>query len=545
MKRLIHIFTVVFVLTACNQESILETDREGMEFTARTESFKSSTKAALNDNNSIRWSENDRIAVFQGCSFADEFEVTDASDSRVNGTFRMVPAEGREGNVPGAVIPDNVAVYPYSANLELVRDELADGEDIAYHIYNVEYPRYKYYGGESFSNDAFVMVAVTDGVDDRNLRFWNVSGAIRLHIRGNASIVRITIEGNNGETLSGYANIMAYKDGSTPVVEAFTTVSEAVYLYCGDGVRLNEEISTEFVLTIPPTVFEKGFTVKIKDVNNVISEYMTEKRETVNRSRVLDMPEIILDDPSVPSQPDQEDYIDEYGVNHGSGIEIDGVVWAPVNCGYHKTDFKYGKLYQWGRKYGQGYDGPIYDVNGSNAGTYSDSSVPTINSGPVTLSTGQSKSRENCFYKVTYSPYDWLSPQNDKLWNSGTESKPVKTEYDPCPEGWRVPTYAELNELSKNSSSWTTEDGQVGYWFSGASSYTDEVPQIFFPAAGGRISYIGGAYIRASGGCYWSSNCCHRYRDCDDSYCLSFDDGTVSMRSSYRAEGFSVRCVQE
>lgn len=28
-----------------------------------------------------------------------------------------------------------------------------------------------------------------------------------------------------------------------------------------------------------------------------------------------------------------------------------------MNCGYHKDDYKYGKLYQWGRKYGQGYDG--------------------------------------------------------------------------------------------------------------------------------------------------------------------------------------------
>ena len=40
------------------------------------------------------------------------------------------------------------------------------------------------------------------------------------------------------------------------------------------------------------------------------------------------------------------DYIDEYGINQGAGVEIDGVVWAPVNCGYHATDYPYGKLYQ-------------------------------------------------------------------------------------------------------------------------------------------------------------------------------------------------------
>ena len=39
------------------------------------------------------------------------------------------------------------------------------------------------------------------------------------------------------------------------------------------------------------------------------------------------------------------DYVDEYGVNHGTGVKIGKAVWAPVNCGYHKDEFKYGKLY--------------------------------------------------------------------------------------------------------------------------------------------------------------------------------------------------------
>ena len=29
--------------------------------------------------------------------------------------------------------------------------------------------------------------------------------------------------------------------------------------------------------------------------------------------------------------------------------------------------------------------------------------------------------------------------------NSGTESNPIKTDFDPCPSGWRVPTYIELH----------------------------------------------------------------------------------------------------
>ena len=142
------------------------------------------------------------------------------------------------------------------------------------------------------------------------------------------------------------------------------------------------------------------------------------------------------------------DYIDEYGVNHGKGTAIGMAIWAPVNCGYHETDFKYGKLYQWGRKYGQGYSGDIYDVNGNYVGGVSDATVPAIEDGGISAITGQHKSNANVFYTSSSEyNYDWLYPQDSKLWNSGSESNPSKTEYDPCPNGWRVPTYAELSEL--------------------------------------------------------------------------------------------------
>ena len=236
------------------------------------------------------------------------------------------------------------------------------------------------------------------------------------------------------------------------------------------------------------------------------------------------------------------DYVDEYGVNHGKGTAVGMAIWAPVNCGYHETDFKYGKLYQWGRKYGQGYDGDLYDINKNIIGTYSDSSVPTIEEGGVSVVTGNHKSKENIFYTGTSDyNYDWVYPQYDKLWNSGTESKPVKTEYDPCPEGWRVPTYAELNELRQNRSSCTSKDGQNGYWFSGASSYTDKVPQVFFPAAGNRNYYYGNAYNRGYHGDYWSSRPYYI-----NAYGLNFSSSGTSMNFSlYRASGYSVRCVQE
>ncbi len=220
----------------------------------------------------------------------------------------------------------------------------------------------------------------------------------------------------------------------------------------------------------------------------------------------------------ISTVPSESDYVDEYGINHGAGVVINGVVWAPVNCGYHETDYKWGKLYQWGRKFGQGYDGPA-----------------TIEEGGVCVVTGNHKSNADVFY----TGFDWVDVQDDKLWNLGSESDPMKTEYDPCPEGWRVPTHKELNVLSQNRSSWISENGLSGCWFSGASSYTETVPQVFLPAAGQRNNE-GNADFRGDYGKYWSSQINGFYADK-----LSFSSGTTNMSFRNRAYGYSVRCVQD
>ena len=146
---------------------------------------------------------------------------------------------------------------------------------------------------------------------------------------------------------------------------------------------------------------------------------------------------------------------------------------------------------------------------------------------------------ENRFY-IASSPYDWCTLQEDKLWNSGSESDPVKTEYDPCPVGWRVPTHAELSELRQNHSSWTSN----GYWFSGANMYTEASPKVFFPAAGEREGGYGGsageAMRRGRRGYYWSSRPSDVF-----AYYLCLDDSSIFTYDTYgRSNGYSVRCVQ-
>lgn len=233
-----------------------------------------------------------------------------------------------------------------------------------------------------------------------------------------------------------------------------------------------------------------------------------------------------------PTTREVKDY-EVDGVSYGKGIVIGDVIWAPVNCGYEPATsdskgYPYGKLYQWGRKYGQDYS------------TSYDASALEIVEGPISAINGQKDIYSNTFFTASESPYDWTSPQDDNLWNSGTEDNPVKTEYDPCPEGWRVPTYAELDELNNNYSSFMTVEEQKGRYLCGDYTYLDNAPQIFFPAAGNCDRYGGSAYGRGSRGPYWSSR-----PSSTSVYYLYFDSSLVGMYYGERVNGYSVRCVQE
>ena len=142
--------------------------------------------------------------------------------------------------------------------------------------------------------------------------------------------------------------------------------------------------------------------------------------------------------------------------------------------------------------------------------------------------------------------YQWNKP---KAWSAtgnvtGWDSDPNLGETwtaanDPCPNGWRVPTDAELTSLRNAGSHWTTQNGTNGRKF-GTAPY-----QIFLPAVGYR-NYSNGtlAYIGTYGR-YWTST-----EDSNIYYanCLFFSsaNGDANMsRYANKADAYSIRCVAE
>jgi uncharacterized protein (TIGR02145 family) len=159
----------------------------------------------------------------------------------------------------------------------------------------------------------------------------------------------------------------------------------------------------------------------------------------------------------------------------------------------------YGDLYQWGR----GADGHERRSSG-NTPTLSGSNTPV----------------HGDFITTSADPYDWLSPQNDDLWQgvSGTNN--------PCPAGFRLPTETE----------WQTE---LESWSENNYTGAYNSPLKLVPA-GDRDRGNGSLASAGSYGGYWSATV-------DDSYSrhLYFYNSNAFINSYYRAYGFSVRCLED
>ena len=105
-------------------------------------------------------------------------------------------------------------------------------------------------------------------------------------------------------------------------------------------------------------------------------------------------------------------------------------------------------------------------------------------------------------------------------------------ENDPCPPGWRVPTYGEVRTLSlATGGRWDTENGVEGRWFGRAPN------QIFLPAVGSIPQIVDqDGNMR---GTYWSST----ENDSNTAHTLSFSSRAPGRGIAPRLIAFPIRCV--
>lgn len=198
-------------------------------------------------------------------------------------------------------------------------------------------------------------------------------------------------------------------------------------------------------------------------------------------------------------------------------VKIGSLLWAPVNVGYDPVSNPYGLMFQWHRKYGQ---------------CYNEFPNPISVQGPVTIELANDVTNRNRFYFNSSGSYDCITPQ--------LSSWDMSVNYNPCPEGWRVPSSAEFQSLISSGYTFDSSglNNKRGFWFGGYHN-TNKEGSVFLPLSG----YIRGENTsptqRNSLGLYWSSDTFSVYAKI-----LQMDQYSVQINSWSRAAGLSIRCVK-
>lgn len=224
----------------------------------------------------------------------------------------------------------------------------------------------------------------------------------------------------------------------------------------------------------------------------------------------------------------------------------------------------YGLYYQWGRKdpfvrpyyydCANNYDERIYGSSGSAVYVrFEETGVATGTveyavANPMTFITNAA-----CVTDDGDGVGDWLNTPDNSLW-----SDTAKSDYDPCPFGWRVPSKADFDVLSLSAEEdakdldtarkqfgWSLSDGQNNYFYTGAGyrSYYNGVIT--------NMNHKDGVYPSVPEpweGYYWTTG---RSDDGKQSTCMYFDLTTTRTVNKFslnypskRANAMQIRCVK-
>ena len=130
-------------------------------------------------------------------------------------------------------------------------------------------------------------------------------------------------------------------------------------------------------------------------------------------------------------------------------------------------------------------------------------------------------------------PWDWYTDnetyQNDALWGEGVD----KSDFDPCPTGWCVPTDRTWSDFSK-----TTMPASGSDYTAHAGRMYNKIA--WYPAAGYRNYRLGTLIKIGFNGVYWSA-----IAESSNANYFVFNLTGVSIDTFYRSRAFPIRCVQE
>ena len=393
----------------------------------------------------------------------------------------------------------------------------------------VTIPSSQSYKAGTFDPSSAVLCAYSGS--DASLTFHHLMAYLKLsfgNTAGNTAlekIMKVEVKSNGGEPMSGEFSVN-YESGSIAPAEG--NESTIITMSCGTA---GLDLGNEILVAIPAQNYAKGLVITTFDKVGNKSVYTTTAAFDAMAGKVYPMPI----------------KMELYPGTTLKAIKVGSLLWAPVYCGY-SAEHPNGLLYQYGRAKGQPY-------------------YPAGESSSICVNAPIQNPEDDKFYK---GKSDWYSGTALTAWPmSETDAGYVEGKIgNPCPEGWRIPTRAELSNLVntgftmasvwkyENSTKWTDAENEKSVVIGG---FTLNGSELFFAGVGGRTSG-GKSFYRSNEEAYariWASD--RNSTDASKASCLSLqrkkdsknvgltgpNDFTLKLRDDYvKAGGISVRCVK-
>ena len=355
MKKATLLLTLISILmVSCTKDDLRHSQDYAGTFPTFYASFdnqaETDTKTYIDSKMKLRWTKGDSLSIFVGNTYNHKYKF-DGETGANNGSFSAISNPEYFAAEP---LDANYAVYPYNASNEMS----ADGG------MSIVLPSVQKYAQNSFGLGANTMVAATENKQDNFLQFKNLCGYVVVKLYGEGNVTSIKLEGNNGEKISGKADVQA-AFGTLPSVTMSEEATTSITLDCGEGVALGTtaESATEFWFCVPPVTFSKGFTVTATKTDGwrMIKSTSSSKEVVRNTKNALTPIEAVFDILSTEVVPPDDEIW--YTTADGTVAEIgppnfNGVDAEHFNVNVISNTYKNGKgIIK--------FDGPLTLIQGS------------------------------------------------------------------------------------------------------------------------------------------------------------------------------------
>lgn len=278
MKKFLSLLLpLAMLVSGCSQEELQNDQLDSQDGRIFTASFEQNeTRTYLEEGNLLRWNAGDQIALFDGNTLNRQYQF-DGENGDNSGTFSIVSNPFGTGND----LDCHYAVYPYASSVKITEGG----------VITATLPAVQSYAENSFGIGANTMVAVTKDVDDTFLKFKNVGGYLKLQLYGeDVTVKSIILNGSTNEKLAGKASITPLY-GDEPTVTMSDEATQSITLNCGEGVKIGStvDMATGFWIVVPPTIFERGFTITITDSKGKTFTKDTSNEITIERNVIKPM----------------------------------------------------------------------------------------------------------------------------------------------------------------------------------------------------------------------------------------------------------------